>query len=432
MAPSSHFQRGVEQLKAGNYAEARKLFAESEAAAGTVEKTKADLAQAEAKLAAGDVGGAAALYEAVLDRNPGLPEVYLGLARIGLFTGKAEDARTHARAATQLAPTLPLAWTLFGLAHEAAGDLEVGLTHLRKGAELGPDSFLCQFNLGRALTSVGRGADALPALARAAELDPRSPDVQSVLGFAYRQVKQYENAIKAFERAKDLAPKSLDAYATLADVLFEVQEFKAARIILDQGLKACGDHPALLEKALSCSLMLGDANSGIDYVERELKLVPDHEQGWLNLAGLYLLTKDFTRSEAVAKTLLQKNPKRWEAWLHLGDLYDAVPNEAEAEKAYRKALELAPGEWKAYANFGSLLVQSTDAKKYPEAKKLLEQAVSLAPPGELRPLYNLALAHVRLGDKARAKALAKEIQGKAPPDSVMHAEARKLEVNLAG
>ncbi len=423
MPTETAYDRGLQALKAGKYAEARKLFDEHEAKVGSLAKTREQLDQAEARLAAGEVGPAAALYEIVLEKNPGLPETYLGLTRVALFTGKLDAARTHADAATKLAPTLPLAWTMLGLVHEAANEVAAAIPLVLEGANLGPDSFLCQFNAGRLLTASQRGAEALPYLVRATAIAPTNPDGFNALGYALRQTKQFEKAIGAFEKCRDLAPKSIDAWATLGDVLFEVKEFVRARQVLDRGLAACGDHPVLLEKALACAMMTNQIDAAIDYAERELKLVPNHEQGWLNLAGLYLINKDFARSEAAGKQLVARNPKNWGGWQHLGNLYEAVPKPAEAEDAYRKAIAIAPTEWKPLTNLGALLVQSTEPAKHAEAKKLLEQASQVAPEGELRPQYNLALALVRLGEKKKALALAKELAPHLP-------EAKKLEENL--
>jgi Flp pilus assembly protein TadD len=200
--------------------------------------------------------------------------------------------------------------------------------------------------------------------------------------------------------------------------------------VLDNGLKAVGDHPALLEKALACAMMLNDPEGGCGYVERELKVVPKHEQGWLNLAHLSLMTENLDRSEKAARELLKINPRNWEAWLHLGNLFDAIPDEAKAEAAYRKALELAPDNWKVLMNFAAALVQTKNAAKHAEAKKVLLKAKGLVPQGEWRVHYNLALAHVRLGETKEALALAKEIQKSARPDDAIALEAKKLESNL--
>lgn len=430
MTQSDLQQRGYEQLRAGNYEEAKRLFREHEERAGTAAGTRTQLRQAEARLAAGDLKDAAERYEQVRERNPCLVDVYLGLARISLLTGQLDSARVHTTAAMRLGPDQGLSWALLGLVHEAQGDVEIALDHLREAVALSPSVFLCQYNYGRVLAVSGRPAEGLAALLQATGLEPRNPDGFCALGIAYKQAGQYANALRALERATALAPRSLDAWATLADVRFAAGEYEAAREGLDQALAACGDHPALLEKALAAAMMLSDTPGAIAYVERELRLVPAHAQGWLNLAHLALQARDFVKSESAARELLRRDPRNWQAWFHLGNLFDAVPLEQDAEQAYREAIALAPTQWQPLANLAGLLLQMKARNKNAEALPLLEKALTLVPRGEWLVHYNLALAHTKLGHPERALELTRRIQREAPPADPMVAQARKLESNL--
>ena len=430
MVQSELYRRGLEQLRAGHYDEAKRLFHEHEQQAGTASETQSMLRQAEGFMASGDAASAASLYEKLLERNPSLPEVYFGLIRLSLFAGDLDAARTHAKAAVKLAPALGMTWALQGLVHEAEGDLQGALSHLTKAVELAPSAFLCQFNLGRVYASLGRPAEGLAPLMQATRLEPRNPAAYYTLGLAYKQAHQDTSALRAFEQARDLAPKNVDYWATLGDALFSMKKYQAARDTLDQGLARCGDHPALLEKALAATMMLSDTPGAIAYIERELKVVPNHEQGWINLANLLLLQGDFDKSEQAARELLKRNPNNWEAWYHLGNLYEAVPVEKEAEEAYRKAVALAPGNWKPLTNLAGLLIQMKSKDKNAEAVPLLEKALALVPQGEWRVHYNLALAYTRLGQRERALELARRIQREAPPTDAMVQEAKKLESNL--
>jgi cytochrome c-type biogenesis protein CcmH/NrfG len=177
-------------------------------------------------------------------------------------------------------------------------------------------------------------------------------------------------------------------------------------------------------------MMLNDTAGAVQYIERELLVAPYHDQAWLNLANLSLLTGDLDRSEQAAKALIKKDPANWEAWFHLGNLYDGIPDEAKAEDAYRNAVKLKPDNWKVLMNFATLLVQTNSKPKHQEAKALLLKAKPLAPQGEWRVLYNLALAHVRLNENKEALELAREIQAKGAPNDPIVAEAKKLESNL--
>ncbi len=430
MEQTELFRQGLAELKASRFAEARRLFAENEEKTGTTAQSKQLLREAEANLAAGKLDEGAEQLNTLLERNPTIPEVYVGLARVAIFTNLLADARTHAMAAVKVAPQLGLSWTMLGLVHEADADPAGALPHLEKGAQLGPNVFLCQFNFGRLLVAEGRVGEGISFLLKAVELEPKNPDAFMLLGIAQTKLNQWEKAIKALETAKDLAPQNPDGWATLADVLFKAKEFAAARRILDDGLEAVGEHPALLEKATACAMVLEDSEGAVQYVERELLVAPFHDQAWLNLAHLSLLTGDLDRSEEAAKALLTKDPQNWEAWFHLGNLYDGVAQEAKSEDAYRKALAIVPENWKVLMNLATLLVQTAVKARHQDAKGLLLKARGLAPAGDWRVHYNLALAHVRLGETAEALALAREIQAKAPGNDPMVAEAKKLESNL--
>lgn len=430
MARSEAYRRGEAALKAGAYDEARKHFRSDEEARGTSADSAARLQAAEAKLKSGDVPGAAASFEVVLDRNPATAEAYAGLARLALATGQLDAAKVHAMACVRLAPMLGLGWTLVGLVHETVGEGGLALEALKKGAELGPTNFLCQLNYGRLLAQQGRSREAVVALQTAAALEPSNPDAPRFLGMAYHEAKQFRLALKAFEKAKDLAPKRVDAWATLGDVLFELKEFQAAREVLDRGLSTCGDHPALLEKALAATMMLDDVPGAIGYLERELAVAPGHEQAWLNLAHLAVLQKDGEKAERVLKALLEKNPKQWEAHFTLGNLYGAVPHAAKAEAAYRRAIELNPSSFKPLLNLATLFIEGAEPKQHAEAVTLLERARGLAPADEWRVPYNLALALVRLGKKEQARALAETLGAQVPQGHPLHGEVVKLAKNL--
>ena len=102
MAQTERFRQGLVELKAGRYAEAKKRFAENEEKTGTTASSKQLLRQADASLKAGNLDAAASELNTLLERNPTIVEVYLGLARIALFTNQVPDAKTHAMAAVKV------------------------------------------------------------------------------------------------------------------------------------------------------------------------------------------------------------------------------------------------------------------------------------------------------------------------------------------
>ena len=427
---SEYFQRGIAALRAGDYQEASGLFREDEERAGTVAATYALLQKAEARLAAGALDEAAALFDQVVDRNPSIVEAYLGLARLGLATGALEAARVHATAATRVGAHQGRAWTVLGLVHRAEGDLPGALAPLRKGAELAPDAFLSRLELGRALLDLGEPREALLSLLAATGLEPGNPEGFALLAKAHLAAGQRPEATWAARKVTEVAPGSVQAWTELADLAFEARDLEQARAVLDRGLQACGDQPALLEKAVATAMLRSDAPAAVAYLKRELEVVPDHQQGWLNLAALSLTTGAFDQAEAAARTLLEKHPDNWEGWFLLGNLYGSLPLPEKAEDAYRQAIRCAPGNWKPLMNLATLCIESKDPARYAEAVSLLNEALAVAPRGEWRLQYNLALAQVRLGQREPALALARGILRDAPAEDPVVAEAQKLEANL--
>lgn len=423
-------EQGLRHLEAGRLDEARRVFAAHEARVGSVAGNTMLVQRADRLLRAGDVRSAAALYGQILSRNPTRPEPYLGLARIALFLGDAAAARAQATAATRLAPSLGRAWTLLGLAHETAGALQRAVPLLMKGAALTPNDAFCQLNLGRALAAVGRLAEGRMALWVATGLDPKNAAGFTYLGIVLRQEGNGADAVVAFARACDLAPQDPTTWATLADVQFAQRDFAAARATLVAGLTRCGDVLPLLEKATACALALRDVASAIGFVERGLGVAPLRVPAWLNLAALCLLAGDFDGSERAARRALALDPKSSEGFLALGNLYDAARRDDAAEEAYRQAVALAPGDARPLTNLAAVLIQREGKARHLEAVQLLERALSHRP-DDWRVQYNLALAHVRVGQKARALTLARKIVSGAPSTGKLAARARVLEGTLA-
>ncbi len=421
---------GLEQLKAGKAQMALATFAELEKVAGTATATRQQLSRAERLLREGAIEEAAAGFSQALEANPGLVDAHLGLLRIALATDQLDDARTFSRTALLLAPATALPWTTAGLVEEASGNVDGALKNLEKGAQLGAQVFMAQFNHGRVLAQVGRFVEAVTPLSQACALEPNNADAFSVLGLVLKALGQHKKAIEALERAKNLAPKDPEAWCHLIDALFDVREFDAAWTIAERALEAVGDHPAVLEKAVAVALVRSDVAGGIALVERQLAVVPDHAQGWLNLARLRLLDGQLDESLAAANALLRRDPSNAEAHFHLGNVYDAVPDEAKAEAAYRAAVAQAPGDWRYATNLAMLLIQSSSAAKHAEALALLEAITPKVPPGEFRPAYNRLLALTRLGRTAEAAADAKALLPQVPADDAMRTEVERLTANL--
>jgi Flp pilus assembly protein TadD len=109
-------------------------------------------------------------------------------------------------------------------------------------------------------------------------------------------------------------------------------------------------------------------------------------------------------------------------------LLDAADELEPAIAELREAHRLAPGEWRPLNDLGTLLNARSreEPKRGNEAVKTLEQAAALAPPKELAPRYNLALAYWNAGSPAQARETIDDLLKGAPADHPVAAQARQF------
>jgi Tfp pilus assembly protein PilF len=424
------FERGLQQLKTGDVASAKVSFEQFEASQGGASRTQGVLAAGEAAMAKGQWDVAATSFSQALERNPTRPESYVGLARVSLVLGQVADAEVHAKGAIKVGPQHALAWTSMGLVHETKNEIAQAISCHEKGAQLGPNVFLAQFNYGRVLIGERRTTEGIPFLLKAIELDAKNPEAHAMLGLSMMQTKQHHRALSSFETALSIDSRNPVRWGTLVATHFDMKQFEKGLEFGIKGLATVGDDPELLEKCAACATLLGRVETVVELLERQVKAAPDYVKGWYNLALYALQNGDVKRSEAAARQAIALDATHWESWFHLGNLYESINEDAKAEEAYSNANKLSPNNWRVLMNYGGLLVQSTLAQKHGEALQLLEKASQAAPVAEYRAHYNLALAHVRIGDSNKALALARQVQAEAQSTDAIVAEAKRLEQNI--
>ena len=264
MPQSELYRRAYEQLKAGNYDEAKRLFRDDEEKSGTAAETKALVRQAETRLAEGNLQRRRPRStSSIVERNPSLPEVYLGLsAHQPLHRGSMDAARVHATAAVRLGPDLGLSWTVMGAGARGGGRYwrrRCELTCARPWSCPPPSS---------CASSTWAGADRRRAAprreprrcSRPPSSSRRTRTASTRSASPASRLRQYgERAARLREgQGSGAGEARLLGHARRRALRGEGVP-GGARGILDRGLAACGDHPALLEKALATAMMLSDA-----------------------------------------------------------------------------------------------------------------------------------------------------------------------------
>ena len=200
----------AEQLRRrGQPADAIPLYAD--AIAQCPELVAAYHGAALAHVAQRDLGGARALWEALLARDP-----------------------SDASARYQIA----LAWHDQGNLAEAARWYERQLEHA-------PESYRAAFNLGIARMDAGDAPGAVAALARAAQIDGGLAKTFMALGTAQRRAGDGAAAARSYLRAQELEPTTIAGFAAAVSALSEAAELPAAIDVLDRAIARAPRDPSL-------------------------------------------------------------------------------------------------------------------------------------------------------------------------------------------
>ena len=216
------FRRGAEGLRGAEGGEVRAGARAVRSAGGVGRHGEADapwLAEGEPALAAGDVGTAGARFDAVLERNPALPEVYFGLARLALFAGEVSAATVHATAATKLAPKSGgrgRCWAWCTRRNGAAKALEL----LEKGKALSPSDFLCRVQPGPVPDAQGRAEKGVGGARGGTRLEKNESAGFIALGVAYERAGATHQGGEALGEGRVEQSEGRRRVATLADVHF--------------------------------------------------------------------------------------------------------------------------------------------------------------------------------------------------------------------
>ena len=136
----------------------------------------------------------------------------------------------------------------------------------------------------------------------------------------------------------------------------------------------------------------------IDKFTESIKILPDHENSWLNLAIVnYKLGKlDQAKSEFLR--VLAINPSNIKALNRLASIATYQDESGIAIDYYSKITEIDPNYAPAYSNIGVLKLNSRD---FGDAEYYMKKAIQIDP-SYLNAYYNLASLFVHRGEMEKA------------------------------
>ncbi len=168
---------------------------------------------------AGDLAGAEAEYERVLEINPQRPEALLSLAALLMLRHEAMRAQMLLLRCCARAPDRGDAWDALGLSLLMTGDIPAAESAFAEAQRLLPGSIDIAVRRAEAAALAGSGAEELARLDLASLADPANVALLTARGVLLGKLGQRDEAVDVLEAAVALAPDALVPTVALANAL---------------------------------------------------------------------------------------------------------------------------------------------------------------------------------------------------------------------
>ncbi len=181
---------------------------------------------ADARIAGGDLNGAADALRRALSWQPGKVEIYAALIPVELRLGDAAEALRLAKELQQAAPGHVTAYQMLGTAEAANGNLRGAAQTFRKGLENHQDTGLA-IGLHRALLNQGNQTAGLRVLEDWIKNHPADSRARIMLADSYSGLGQYDAAARLYETVLEGNRQDFVALNNLAWAYYKTGSAKA-------------------------------------------------------------------------------------------------------------------------------------------------------------------------------------------------------------
>ena len=271
------------------------------------------------------------------------------------------------------------------------------------------------------------------ALVKAVEMEPEVGVYHFQLARVLFAMGDLKSAFEHLETSLKLNPGHVPSYVVMAVALQAGGELDAAEDILRSGLKAFPEEPHMLEQLSNVLAGKGDINGAAEVAEQLAKAQPNHPSAVGNLARFRMAQGRLGDALSLCHALAERGMATGQSRSVEAMVYEAMnpPDLEGAQAAWRAAAELDPDDWRAPNNLGLLLMRGPEVETIREGRDALEEA-HRRDPERPEPRLNLALACVKLGEKARAKDLTKDLLARvATLEPELREQAERLAKQLA-
>ncbi len=295
------------------------------------------VAEANVRLAAGEIADALRLLRQAAELDPDNPELAeelgLALADAGMNDEAVKEFR---KAGGDLTPSGEATFgILLAQAAQSPSDLEGAITHLKAGVDAVPQGGQARLVLAQSLVRLDRGPEAWEQVQTLLQDRPNDPRIFILAGESLRLLGKLDEATDYFKRAAAVPELRQRATLELVETLAAARKFKEAADVLGEFLRKEG-------ATLS---------------------------GLTRWATLLARAGDREKARQVLDEVLAGDPNQHDALLLKAMLEAADGHASAAERLFRKVLAGSPDDPDAALGLARMLI---DSRRLPEARQVLD------------------------------------------------------------
>jgi arylsulfatase A-like enzyme/tetratricopeptide (TPR) repeat protein len=226
------------------------------------------------------------------------------------------------------------------------------------------------------LLSQGKAIKARDVLKKLSDQEPENPLVHHFLGKAYQKLEEWDQSVLEFQKVLSINPDDVYSHFSLATSFYRVGKIEEAIQEAKIVLSYLGEHFETLMLLARIYGEQGNLQESIVYLEKAIRLQPDHQELRFLLADSLTITKEYDRAFEVYNSLMDAKPDDPRVHHGLGMVSYFRSNYKDAIKHFLKEIEL-------HSNPRTILllgISYGQLSQYLEALFYLEKYLKSIPP----------------------------------------------------
>jgi protein O-GlcNAc transferase len=373
-AASALLEAATELHRAGNFAEARRRYAEVLAAepAHTLAQFCCGLLELQDRRPEAALG----LLSQAAAAAPDNTRYQFGLGQVLHSLGRWDDAAQAFRRVLAAEPDSADAHFALGVALQSQSQHQPAIAAFERAVQLREGFADALNNLGMSCQLTGRLAAALDAYRAALELRPDDAACLGNMGAVLREMGDIDRSVELLRKALGLEPARASHSINLAIALSQRRDFTAAESLLRDTLTR---EPQNAEAAFNLGNVLrrlGQASAALDQYNLAVAVRPTYADAWNNLGNLYKELGRFSCAIDAFEAAIRARPNDVVALNNLGCMLRTLGRTDDAEDALRRGLEIDARHAALHDNLGNVL---KDAGELDEAIECYRRALAIEP-----------------------------------------------------